>query len=214
MEKNDCNFPLQRQSRRITRRKALTRYPFHQKGEPRTALPMRNSLDRNLSRLTNSFRNGPPGLAAGTREVPDPARCRAGEGRAQPQGKRNPRLEPRGRRRPRSLRHQRAVPPRSGVRVNMTSTAKPIDAGGRHRTLHGPSCASNSRCRCAGNRHRPPNRPGRRTRLFGTTTRQSARIAIIWSMPPTTEWRRRGRSSRSSRRPRSSSTIPLGGRRP
>ena len=60
MEKNDCNFPLQRQSRRITRRTTLTRYPFHQKGEPRTALSVRNSLDRNLSRLTNSFRNGPP----------------------------------------------------------------------------------------------------------------------------------------------------------
>jgi hypothetical protein len=60
IEKNDRNFPLQRQSRRITRRKALTRYQFHEKGEPRIALPMRNSLDRNLSRLTNSFRNGPP----------------------------------------------------------------------------------------------------------------------------------------------------------
>ena len=97
-------------------------------------------------------RGGPPGLAAGTREVPYPARCRAGEDRAQAQGKRNPRLEPRGhrrsrgqrpavaatakrrndggRRRPRSFEPRRANPPRSGVRVNMTSTAKPIDPRG------------------------------------------------------------------------------------
>jgi len=61
LEKNDRNFPLQRQSRRITpRRTALTHFPFHQKCEKRTALPMRNSLDRNHSHLTNSFRNGPP----------------------------------------------------------------------------------------------------------------------------------------------------------
>jgi hypothetical protein len=60
-EKNDRNFPLQRQSRRIPlRTKTLTHYQFHEKGETRTALPMRNSLDRNHSHLTNSFRNGPP----------------------------------------------------------------------------------------------------------------------------------------------------------
>ena len=60
-EKNDRNFPLQRQSRRIPlRTKTLTHYQFHAKGETRTALPMRNSLDRNHSHLTNSFRNGPP----------------------------------------------------------------------------------------------------------------------------------------------------------
>ncbi len=110
---------------------------------------------------TAGGRGGPPGLSAGTREVPQRTRRRAGDDRAQPPGKRNPRLKPRdrrrsrgqrpavaataerrndgGRRRPRRFRKLDHQPPRCGVRVNMTSTATPIDARGCQRTLHGPS---------------------------------------------------------------------------